>query len=278
MKPILLRGHEKPINVVKFNFDGDLFFTGSADKRINLWSSFTGERLGSFTGSAAIKSLDVSDDSTLMISASMNGILEFWEALTGQLIGSIKKYAKAKYIEFALGDKEIVVVYESYGSPDNEVRIFNVEKILQLLKQKQELEDSKELSSHGFFIPEKKRLSQINWDFLNNGFIASTDDGYIMKLDLNGKVLSSAKVHDEINAFSIASDYSMILTAGRDGGRLLDLETLEEIRSFKQEFPMNAAAISPMTKEKNKPKYHAIIGGGIPARMAAKTKVKLYIF
>ena len=169
------------------------------------------------------------------------------------------------------------MVYESYGSPDNEVRVFNVEKVLQLLKQKQELEDSKELSTQGFFVPEKKRLTQINWDFLNNGFIASTDDGYIMKFDLNGKVLTSSKVHDEINAFSIATDYSMILTAGRDGGKLLDLETLEEIRSFKQEFPMNAAAISPMIKEKNKPKYHAIIGGGIPARMAAKTKVN-YIF
>ncbi len=117
MKPILLRGHEKPISVVKLNFDGDLFFTGSADKRVNLWSSFTGERLGSFLCSSAIKSLDISDDSTLLISASMTGTLEFWEALTGKLIGCVKKMAKSKYIEFSLGDKEIVVLYESYGSP-----------------------------------------------------------------------------------------------------------------------------------------------------------------
>jgi len=32
MKPIQLRGHEKPITEVKFNFDGDLFFFFSPEQ------------------------------------------------------------------------------------------------------------------------------------------------------------------------------------------------------------------------------------------------------
>jgi len=32
-----LTAHEKPITTMRLNFDGDLLFTGSNDKRINLW-------------------------------------------------------------------------------------------------------------------------------------------------------------------------------------------------------------------------------------------------
>ena len=30
MKPFVLKGHERPINVVKFNYDGDLLFSACA--------------------------------------------------------------------------------------------------------------------------------------------------------------------------------------------------------------------------------------------------------
>jgi WD40 repeat protein len=41
-----LQAHEKPITTLKFNYDGDLAFTGSSDKKINVWDSYSGERLG----------------------------------------------------------------------------------------------------------------------------------------------------------------------------------------------------------------------------------------
>lgn len=70
----------------------------------------------------------------------------------------------------------------------------------------------------------------------------------------------------------------MLLTAAKDGGKLVDPKTFKLLRLFKQEFPMNAAAISPLIVDKSGPKFHGIIGGGIPARMAAKTKVLFIIF
>lgn len=59
MKNFDLRGHTRPINIVKFNFDGDLLFSGSNDGLANLWDSYSGERIGSYEASAAIKTLDV---------------------------------------------------------------------------------------------------------------------------------------------------------------------------------------------------------------------------
>ncbi len=49
-RPILLKGHERSITVVKFNFDGDLLFTGSKDHTPSVWRSENGERLGTFNG------------------------------------------------------------------------------------------------------------------------------------------------------------------------------------------------------------------------------------
>lgn len=31
---------------MRLNFDGDLLFTGSSDKKVNLWMALTGERIG----------------------------------------------------------------------------------------------------------------------------------------------------------------------------------------------------------------------------------------
>lgn len=43
-----LKGHERPVNAIKLNYDGDLFFSGGSDALINVWSVKDGERLGSF--------------------------------------------------------------------------------------------------------------------------------------------------------------------------------------------------------------------------------------
>lgn len=251
MKPLILRGHEKPINVVKFNFDGDLFFTGSSDKKINLWQAYTGERLGSYVCSSAIKSLDVNDDSTLMVSASLNGTLEFWDVLTGKLVGAIKKNTKSKYVEFSMGDEFLVCLFEAYGTGENEIKVFQVKKLMDLFKKNVEVEDTKDLSAYGFAIKDKRKLSQISWGFLNKCFLASSDDGLLIQYDLTGEILKEIRLHESINALAIAPDFSMLLTAGKDGGKLVDPETFEVIRSFKQEFPMNSCAISPLVTVKS---------------------------
>lgn len=45
---MILKAHDRPINVIRLNYDGDLMFTGSADNKINVWETYTGERLGSY--------------------------------------------------------------------------------------------------------------------------------------------------------------------------------------------------------------------------------------
>jgi len=41
MHPFILKGHERPVTIVRLNYDGDIFFSGSAERKINLWESYT---------------------------------------------------------------------------------------------------------------------------------------------------------------------------------------------------------------------------------------------
>jgi hypothetical protein len=76
MRPIILKGHERPVTIVRFNYDGDLFFSGSAENKINLWEAYTGERLGSYDSRASVRSLDVDINSQWLICCSNDGSLE----------------------------------------------------------------------------------------------------------------------------------------------------------------------------------------------------------
>lgn len=76
MHPFVLKGHERPVTIVRFNYDGDLFFSGSAENKINLWESYTGERIGSYTTRASVRSLDVDTNSEHLIACSNDGSLE----------------------------------------------------------------------------------------------------------------------------------------------------------------------------------------------------------
>ena len=59
------------------------------------------------------------------------------------------------------------------------------------------------------------------------------------------------------------------------GSKIFDPETLECLKTFKTDVPMNAGCISPLIYEQrpSEQKFHIIIGGGVPAREAAGTKV-----
>jgi translation initiation factor 3 subunit I len=88
-----------------------------------------------------------------------------------------------------------------------------------------------------------------------------------------GKVIKSEELHpDPIKSFTIAKDFSLMLTCSTDGAKLLDPTTFELKVFWKTEVPMNTGALSPLISDKENPKYHAIIAGGVMARDAAKHK------
>jgi len=69
-RPILLKGHNRPITFIKFNRDGDLLFSAAKDYQVTVWYTHNGERLGTYNGHAgAVWCLDVNCKLSVLIYA-----------------------------------------------------------------------------------------------------------------------------------------------------------------------------------------------------------------
>ena len=91
MRPIVLRGHTRPVTSLVFSKEGDLLFSGSTDKTISAWYqrahdvlvlmrclfnganryADNGERLGTYNGhNGMVTSVDVNEDTTVLASGA----------------------------------------------------------------------------------------------------------------------------------------------------------------------------------------------------------------
>lgn len=50
IRPIMVKGHERALTMIKYNRDGDLLFSCSKDHVPSLWYSENGERIGTYHG------------------------------------------------------------------------------------------------------------------------------------------------------------------------------------------------------------------------------------
>ncbi|KAH7410403.1 WD40-repeat-containing domain protein [Phaeosphaeria sp. MPI-PUGE-AT-0046c] len=81
---INLRGHKKPVSIVRFSPDGRYIASGSADCTIKLWSSSTGLLEHTLEGHlAGISALTWSPDSRILASGSDDKSIRLWDPSTG---------------------------------------------------------------------------------------------------------------------------------------------------------------------------------------------------
>lgn len=73
MRPILMKGHERPLTFLKYNREGDLLFSCAKDHNPTVWFADNGERLGTYRGhNGAVWCCDVSREGFLsLISLSL---------------------------------------------------------------------------------------------------------------------------------------------------------------------------------------------------------------
>ncbi|URD81891.1 hypothetical protein MUK42_07804 [Musa troglodytarum] len=109
MRPILMKGHERPLTFLKYNREGDLLFSFAKDHTPTVWFADSGERLGTYRGhNGAVWCCDVSQTSEsvltikgpqarinrvvwgplnkTIISAGEDAVIRVWDTETGQVL------------------------------------------------------------------------------------------------------------------------------------------------------------------------------------------------
>jgi len=267
MRPILLKGHERSITVVKYNYDGDLLFTGSKDHVPSVWRADTGERLGTFSGhKGTIWDVDVDRFSTRVLTASADATARLWNCETGEILKIFSHRGPVRGVAWADGSHSFATISDPFIEYNALISIYDVPPTddPSTYDETPRLEIDIPKSFDG------KRINPTNvvWLNCNEALFVTFDNGSIRLYDpQTGEELEELHPHEKkINKVSFNRHKTLFLTSSADfTAKLFDVVDMRHLKTYHTERPVNDAVISE-TKD------HILLGGGQEAMSVTTTK------
>jgi len=256
MRPILLKGHDGPLTCVRYSKDGDLLFTTCRRGRINLWYSDDGERIGTFNSGAkpgAVMYVDVNFNSSILASASMDQTARLWDVETGKKLSEFELQAGSRCVSIASGDKMLAVIQDPYQDQQSCVKIFDISSNKEIKKIDMDYGCPK--ANRALFGPLNKKLIVANEGGGLLGYDVASGECEVERCDNEMEIPDMNFSHDQMTFIVACKDHS---------ATLYDTHTMEPIKKYEADRPINSAAISPLMD-------HVILGGGQDAAAVTTT-------
>jgi len=269
IRPILLKGHSRPLTKVKFNRDGDLLFTCGKDHKPNVWYAENGERLGTYNGhNGSVYDCDINYFSTRLLTGSADCSIKLWDVKNGSELFSWQHKSGVRSVSFAEGERMFMAVTDQTFSSQPTIFIYNLSEFdSEGNHQGQETSPVREM-----FVPGSNvKMCGALWGQLNSTIIAAYDDGSVRIWDVeSGQEIYKVQEHKkQINSLQFSHDRTMIITASSDHtAKIYDAKTLQLLKTFTSDRPLNSAALSPLFN-------HVIVGGGQEAMNVTNTSSKV---
>eukprot|EP00177_Eucheuma_denticulatum_P007948 GFKZ01014466.1.p1 GENE.GFKZ01014466.1~~GFKZ01014466.1.p1 ORF type:complete len:328 (+),score=38.54 GFKZ01014466.1:180-1163(+) len=258
MRPLLLKGHERPLTRVKFNREGDLLFTTAMDKAPTVWRASNGERIGTFKGhNGAVRDIDITWDTTRIVTGSMDQSAILWVAETGEKLYEWNFKSPVRCVAFSPGDGIIAIATAKLMGQDSNLYLFKHDK------------DSTDQPDEPLAILEGHTgtITKVLWYPTGEFIITASEDRTIRKWEVEtGTEIASVTAHKhEIKDCQFDKDYTMLITASKDQtAKLWSYDDLTMLKSYSVDHPVNSAAISPLFP-------HILLGGGQEASQVTTT-------
>lgn len=256
-----MKGHERPLTFLKYNRDGDLLFSCAKDHHPTVWYADNGERLGTYNGhNGAVWSCDVSRDSTRLITASADQTCKIWDVETGALLFTFEFEGPARSVNFSEGEKFAAITTDAFMGAIPTIHV----KAIDLRQKEQNTEDV--LTITGV----QGRINRCVWGPLNQTLVSAGEDCIVRVWDSeSGKMIRKSSPEDShqknITSLSKSMDGSHFITGSLDKtAKLWDIRTLELLKVYQTERPINAVDISPLLE-------HIVLGGGQDAASVTTT-------
>jgi WD40 repeat protein len=116
--------HRLDINAVSLSENGQVAFTGSSDKKAQLWNTSNGETVYEFGHASRVNHVDISADGLVGFSIDAVKDRKFWDLKTGKLIADLDTYLKFLEINDSVfsDDKSVFLT----GSPRRVLQLWRV--------------------------------------------------------------------------------------------------------------------------------------------------------
>ena len=284
LQPLQLFIHERSITAIKYNKDGDLIFTASKDTKPALWYSHNGELIGTYdcAGGAerggsggAVMDIDPSWDSTYVLTGGADSVARLFDVKTGLFLIKMNDIGPVHAVSWSETNKiYATAAHNMSGREHGQISIYDLplSSEFDAINNPEFYDNYLPTTVIKIIDPDAKYVIDkpysLAWGIANKFLLVGTEKGSIYKYDpLNGDLLAKVKVHeDKINCLNFNIDKTLFITGSRDTtAKLHDPETLEIMKVYRTEKPVNGAVISDLHP-------HVIVGGGQDAREVTTTK------
>jgi len=262
MKPLLLHGHERSITQIKYNREGDLLFSSAKDHRPTVWFTINGERLGTYNGHVgAVWCLDPSWDTKYLLTGAADNSAKLWDIETGTIILNFETGSAVRSCGFSYSGKQFFYSTDKSMGRQCEILFFDIAECL-----------SSSAPTPYLSIPvTDSKVTAAVWGPLDKILLSGHENGTITKwCTKTGESLQSIKGHgDKINDLQKSVDEMMFITASKDNlSKLCDLDSMQVLKTYKTDRPVNSAAISPIRDQ-------VVLGGGQEAMEVTTTSSRV---
>lgn len=197
------------------------------------------------------------DDSTILLTGAGDSTARLWDVHTGEELFKFQFNEPCRAVKFSVGERLAALSTDPFMESMSAIRIVNI------------AEDPAEQSADVVrnLTGPRGRITRVHWSDLDRTLLSSSEDGCIRRWDVEtGKILAEEKLHEKnIQDMQMAPDGTHFITASTDRtAKLVDSQSLQVLKTYKSEVPINSAAISPIFD-------HVLIGGGQDAAMVTTT-------
>lgn len=268
MRPHVLNIHDRPITLVKFNFDGDFFVTSAKDGECCLIRADTCERVGIYNipgDRSAVYAVDITMDSKYVVTAKSDGKMVFY-TFEGEKVNAVQHGGVLKFVEFNQkpGEQNLVVtcndkMKSSTDPVANRIMVWQFQPLKKMLTIAADL---------------PMAASKVKWGPYDESLVSIFEEGTIIIWDSkDGRQLHKIDAHrGPVTSINFTEDRMLMISCGKDQtAKLWAMDEYECIQTYETDRPLNDAVISPLYKAEENPKYHILMGGGQDAKDVTTT-------
>jgi len=259
MKLITLQGHNRKLTKTKFNEDGDLLFSSSADNIVCVWDSINGERLGTYDGhKGVVNDFDIDYKSKYLLTGSGDSSIRIWNVEHGKTLHKFNAYAPISSVQFSSDNKLFIASSPQFLKQESCIHIYK-NPMSSHHEQKQQENSLKTINIENDMEQSNFSITKAVWSPLNKFIFALCTDGTIRIIDIQkGKqikktIFDDATYHNKkqlkLTDFKYnGNNYcSAIICSRNKMAKMYDISNnkWEIINDYKSDVQLNCISIHP---------------------------------